>query len=246
MALIPINTRDVTTFTLEPNNINSIDLTGLVTSASATYASLSLPSTGMSIINGSLQLTQGSSSVDFDDRFNELFNRGIRIKTRYTDPATSTTYEYPVIGTTYITSGQYDFQSTLTLQIGCVLSLLNFRTPENLGICVEVGSQVDVSLAIINLIKAAGVYDNLIDESTFTALLPSPKLVEPLVLQQGDSILEAAAKLAAQHGTFFYQDCAGIVKLSDWKRLDNKGVLFSKSARSLHAYTRNSNSESKN
>lgn len=245
MAFISLNSRNITKIEVQPNNISPIDITGLVTSVSGTYSSLSVPDSGISMMTGSIQLTQASQSFDFDDRFNEIWNRGIRLKITYQDPLTSTIYNYPVVGTSYITGSTYDFQSTLTLEIGCILSLLNFRTPRDLGVCVEIGSQVDVSFALIEILKAAGVYESLIDVDSFNNLLPAPKLIQPLTLQQGESILEVASKLAGQHGTFIYQTNSGIVRLSDWKRLDSKAILFSKPSRELHAFSRNANSESK-
>lgn len=228
-----------------PPGTTARNLSGFLNAASATYSALNLPTAGLSFISGSITLKQNAENFNFDDRYNSLLKRGNKIHFKYTDPDPSpgqlvTETYYPAIGTTYITSTQYDMKSSLNITTGCILALLNKLTPRDLGICLEIGSGISVSTAVQSLLGAAGVPTELIDSTSFDSLLSLPQLVEPLAVQTGQSILNTASRLTAQHGTFMAQDLNGIVKCLLWNDFDAKAKLFSKRARELQSYKRQS------
>ena len=245
MALIPINSRNETEIKLVPNNVAEIDITANVTNMNGTYDSVNIPQSGISVVSGALTLTQTNTSFDFDDRYNENLSRGVLVETNYTDPVTNITYPYPVIGRLYIKNSKYNFDSQLTLGLTCILGLLHYRTPRDLGICIEFGSGVDVAVVVSNLLQAAGVPIANIDSASFTNLLGTSQLLEPLPVDQGSSIIDMASKLCAQHGTVMFQNNSGNVKLVDFKDLTDKAILFSKDSRDMHLFERNSAVESK-
>lgn len=235
--------------------MTEIDLSGIFTSCSGAYSALNIPSSGTVFLNGTYQLTQSNQSIDFDDRFSSNWKRGNKITFTYARPEEpATEYFYPVIGVSYILSTTYDFKSRLDVSVGCVLALLQRRTPSDLGICVEIGNQVDVATAAIELLKAAGVPSdgsdtfvdgiNQIDTSSFTNLLSAATIVNPVPVAQGQSIIDAASQLVAPYGCFFYQANNGLVRLTRWSDFSAKGLILSKRARDLHVYRRNGSIDS--
>lgn len=235
MALVSLNARNITDVRIvSPLFI----VTGLVSVMSGTYSALTLPTGGMSIVTGNLTLIQASGALDLDDRYNTAFNRGNKIEARYTNPDTLVSTLFPVIGTTYIRSTRYDMQSTLAIDITCILGLLQRVTPRDLGVCINLGVGVDISTAVRSLIEAAGVPNAQIDTASFDNLLALPQIVQPKTVDQGQSVLDLAAELAGQHGTFFCQTNTGQIKCFRWNDLSNKAKLFSKRARDLHSYKR--------
>lgn len=238
MALISIATRNQTQ--VELIDTPNLDLSGYFNVGNATYSALQIPTGGISYITGQITFKQTNDTINFDDRFNPIWNRGRQITITYRNPDNPTVdfTRYPVIGTTYITSSSYDFKSTLVLNVGCILALLNKLTPQDLGVCIEIGVGSSVSVAVKALIESAGVDASLIDDTSFDALLSLPQLVQPLTVEQGQSILDLASRLAGQHGTFFCQDNEGMIRCFLWNDFTNKAKLFSKSARDMHAYER--------
>ncbi len=218
-------------------------ISDLINVGNATYSAMSLPGGGVSFINGVVTLKQTGRAIDFDDRYNGLWNRGNKILFKYEDPNPSlgqvvTQSYYPIIGTTYIISSQYDMKSTLNLTVGCILALLNKLTPQDLGICIEVGSELAISEVAKTLLEAAGIPTAIIDDASFDALLATPKIVEPVSVPIGSSIIQYVARLVGQHGVFIAQDLNGFVKAYLWSDLANKAGIFSKRARDLHTYRR--------
>lgn len=216
------------------------NISGIVNSTTAAYSSLTLPGSGVSYINGTINLRQNAETFDFDDRFNTKWRRGNRIIYTYTDPddQSSTSYRYPIIGETYILTSLYDFKSSLTLQTGCILALLNTLTASDLGICIDIAQEAPISTSVINLLLAAGVPTAQLDTTSFNNLLTQPKLVEPLSVPSNQSIIDVAARLAGRHGCFFCQDSNGIVKCYLWNDVARKPRLISKRAKDLHSYKR--------
>lgn len=131
-------------------------------------------------------------------------------------------------------------KSSLSISTGCILALLSKLTPRDLGICLEIGDGISVSTAVQSLLEAAGIPSTLIDSTSFDNLLSLPQIVEPISVETGQSILGTATRLTGQHGTFIAQDLNGIVKCFLWNDFDAKAKLFSKRARELQSYKRQS------
>jgi hypothetical protein len=210
--------------------IGTKDFTSNLFTFSANYGSVDYDA-GISFITGTIVLKQTFAYyTDFDYRFNSDFQVGTRVR------LTKNGRRLPIIGTTYILNANYDLQQTLTLDIGCQLGLHNARTLKNSLLCIDYDAKFPIATAIKNLLVTAGVTTS-IDVSPIGGLL-----AQPISVNDGDSLIQTAANLAANQGFLLYQDNSGAIRTKDLANISSQ-YFFVGDTLSLYNYSLNSNPE---
>ena len=137
----------------------------------------------------------------FDDRYNTDFGRGKLVEIELFGERAN------IMGTTYILTARFDPQTTrITITVGCILALLNSRTPENLAICVQAEQGVPIDTAVDILLDAAGVTMKSIN------IVNGQDLLEPLLLGESQGLINTAAQLSAASGYYLWQNKEGVVE----------------------------------
>lgn len=216
-------------------SIGGNDFSEEFVAAQGSYSSLSLPSSGLCLMSGSVTISQNSNTNrDYDSRFNPLWRRGTVITLKDTGDF------LPVVGKSFIITADYDMMSTLVLNIGCLLSLYNFRTANNSVVCTNFGTNTGVGDILISLIEAAGID---ISDIQLTELLELNKYYrsEPLLVGSTQSLLQAAGVIAGQHGGFLVQTSTGKIKFQSM--VENLEYLHYSKAEDLQSYQRDGQPE---
>lgn len=206
------------------------DLSKELVSFSANYASVNLPESGMSMMTGTLTLTQAEdTNLDFDTRFVQTWRRGTKITLQHK------TLALPICGESYIISADYDMASTLSISFGCLLSLFNFRTTSDTGVCLEFGEEKPIGFLVQEMLIAAGVPADKIEIGSFL-FLNKFKIIKPYLIGASQSIIQAAAKIVGQYGGILIQRPTGFVSII-YITEDHQYTHFNK-AEDLQSYTR--------
>ena len=180
--------------------INSFDYTEAFVNATGSYTGSSL--NGIYMITGTVTLAATPKiNKPFDDRYNTDFGRGRLVEIELFGSKAN------IMGTTYILTARFDPQTTrITITVGCILALLNSRTPENLAICVQAEQGVPIDTAVDILLGAAGVTMKSIN------IVNGQDLLEPLLLGESQGLINTAAQLAAASGYYLWQNKEGVVE----------------------------------
>jgi hypothetical protein len=144
---------------------------------------------------------------NLDDRINPRWARGKQIIFKINN------FNAPVLGILYILNSQFDGLHTLEIEAGCILSLLNFRTPADRGICVFLGEDTSISSIAAKLLLKAGVTDYNLSG------LPNRYLNIPLPKLSNESYISMFGQLCYSNGCIAYQDNTGTVNV---KRINIK------------------------
>jgi len=109
----------------------------------------------------------------------------------------------PVLGTLYILSSQYDGINKLTIEAGCILSLLDYRSPQGDGVCIT-GS---TSLLVVSqqLLKKAGISNYSLSNLSGNLQFSLPKLTN-------ESFISLWGKILYANNYLGYQDKNGVVR----------------------------------
>lgn len=210
--------------------VGALDLSRELVSFSGSYSSLSLPSSGLVMMTGQLSLTQSNrSNIDFDSRFSNIWRRGTKIK------LTANGRPLPVVGEAYIITADYDMASSLSISFGCQLSLYNYRTQNDTGVCVEFGEEFPIGTLMANLLQAAGVDGGDIDLNSFN-VLNRFHIIQPLLIGSSQSLIQAAGTLAGKYGAIIVQRPDGTIVLKQVNENNNYQHVLE--AGQLQAYTR--------
>ncbi|MEC4851191.1 MAG: hypothetical protein SAJ12_09275, partial [Jaaginema sp. PMC 1079.18] len=114
---------------------------------------------GLVKIDGSLELRRVIGwSESLDDRLNSRWARGKEVKFYVADGA-GILQLAPILGTSYIMEAEYDGIDKLTIQVGCKLTLLDYRTPPGEGIDIPLGIGTECDDVVIALLEKAGLSD---------------------------------------------------------------------------------------
>ena len=187
--------------------INNTNYSALMQNVQASYSSLSLPESGLVLMTGTLVLVKAETvAIDFDVRYNNEFRRGSRIEIKHEDSF------MPICGVAFIISADFDMQSTLSISFGCQLSLFNYRSAADIGVCLNFGAAEPLGAVVRGMLSAAGVSESNFNLVSFQAL-DGFLLSEPLLIGQGQSILQAAGALCAQYGAILIQLNDGTISI---------------------------------
>ncbi len=189
--------------------VNNLNVVGIASELTGSYSSLD--ESGLIIYTGQLVLGYNPSfPVTLDNRLTRHWDRGTLV--RVLDDSDR---PLPVLGHSYIESAQYDGYSLLTLQLVCILGLVNSRTPADLGICVAPLESISASSAIRLLLIRAGVSESQISLNN-ASFQSSIKRIEPVA--DGDSFVRLAGSLAFANGNYLIQNTNGQVVNVDFTR----------------------------
>lgn len=112
---------------------------------------------GLVKIDGSLELRRVIGWTEsLDDRFNSRWARGKEIKFYVADD-TGVLQLAPILGTSYVLDAEYDGIDQLTIQIGCKLTILDYRTPPGEGIDIPLGIGTECDDVAVALLEKAGL-----------------------------------------------------------------------------------------
>ena len=203
--------------------INGTNYSPAFVSVTGSYTGNSL--SGIYMITGELILScheggSGPLTVNWDDRYNPDFQRGKEVFIGL-DPTTP----HNIVGNTYVLSARYKRnEGIVKITLGCILALLNSRTPQDLAICVTADQGVSTQEAVILLLNAAGITSNL-----SITITNGQKLLEPLLLGESQGLINTAAQMAAASGYFLWQDKTGKVltqTMVPTQTSDGRNLLF--------------------
>lgn len=184
--------------------VNGVDCTSLLSSFDGGYSHYESGS-GLSLINASLVLNQNlDSNINLDDRTSNNWVRGNVIRVLLAN-STQQLSPAPVIGFLYILNAEFDGRATLKIEAGCILNLLNFRTPAGSGIYFKLGNLIDLNSIASALLVKAGVPSFSVNVTGSPLKAPVPKLTN-------ESYIQFFGKLCWANGFIAYQDNLGIVK----------------------------------
>ena len=197
--------------------INGKDFTDHFTSVSVAYSSVNIIGQGVSYITGTLVLKQPlGSAINFDPRFTADFLPNTEIL------LLDNNERLPICGSLKIINSNYDFKSTLTINVGCILSSNNSRGGNDLGLCIDFGALEPVGDVVVRLLTFSGV-----PESSIKSLKPLNNyfLAEPLILGGTESLIQIAGQLCEQFGYLLYQDKDGFVVAKNLLVKENYSIL---------------------
>jgi hypothetical protein len=147
----------------------------------------------------------------------------------------SGTEALPIIGQTYILNANYDLRQTLSLDVGCILSVNNSRAVSDSVLCIDYNSQFPVGDAIAGLLIAAGVPTFDLDYANLN-ILNQYKLIQPISAGSTESLIQTAGALASNNGYVIYQTNAGKVSIRDVAQQQSQYTLVN-SIDTLHTYS---------
>jgi hypothetical protein len=94
---------------------------------------------GLALIDATFVLGRALDFTEnLDDRINPRWARGGVINLLIAD-STGVLRPCPILGHLYVLNAEYDGSYQLKIEAGCILNLLNFRTPLGDGACVDLG-----------------------------------------------------------------------------------------------------------
>ncbi|MBW4422351.1 MAG: hypothetical protein KME13_24590 [Myxacorys californica WJT36-NPBG1] len=165
-----------------------------------------LDQSGLVTFTGEIVLGRPIGFESLDDRRNSRWSRGQAIIVQIADTS-GTLRPSPRGGRLFILDSGFDLKTRkLTLQVGDVFALMNFKEGkgDKSGICLGTSTARG---DIINRLLAASGCPNLIDSIPGSLNHPSPRLLEGNYLQQAGAIAAAA-------GCFLWVDSNGLVRAS--------------------------------
>jgi hypothetical protein len=151
-------------------------------------------------------------SESLDHRTNNRWARGKEISFQINDKDLNLTH-CPLLGKLYILNANYDGINTLKIDAGCILSLLDFRSPSGDGICIDPGNNTSLNSVAQILLSKAGVPDYEIDIDGYSLSEPLPKL-------SNESFIQLLGKICYANNYIFYQDRFGVIKFKRAKTSD--------------------------
>lgn len=189
-----------------------------------------LDQAGLVIFTGEIVLGRPDGFESLDDRRNGRWNRGQAIDVQIADKSGSLRPS-PRGGKLFILDSGFDLKTRkLTLQVGDVFALMNFKEGkgDKSGICLGTSNS---RTEIINRLLAAAGCPNLIDSVPGFLSHPSPRLLEGNYLQQ-------AGAIAAASGYFLWVDSYGLVRASGINTRANSPILSLNAASQSADYVR--------
>ena len=186
--------------------INGQDFTSHFVSANVSYSSSDVIGIGVSYITGTIVLQQPyNSSIDYDPRVSTDFLPGSEI---ILTSLNDNNERLPICGTLNVINSNYDFRSTLTIDVGCKLSANNSTAQSDTGLCIDFGALEPVGDTIRQLLELAGIAASSINEDGIS-LLNKFKIAEPLLIGDNQSLVQTAGSLAKQYGYLVMQNKEG-------------------------------------
>lgn len=163
-------------------------------------------STGLILISASLVLGRALDfNENLDDRSNPRWARG-NIINLYIANSSGQLVAAPIIGYLYILKAEFDGISQLKIEAGCILNLLNFRTPAGDGACFDLGESVDLNTIAVKLLNKAGA------GGRWAGSLSGAPLVVPLPKLSNESYIQLFGKLCWVNGFVAYQNNVGLIR----------------------------------
>ncbi|MBW4598931.1 MAG: hypothetical protein KME29_04785 [Calothrix sp. FI2-JRJ7] len=112
----------------------------------------------------------------------------------------------PVLGYLYILKAEFDGISQLKIEAGCILNLLNFRTPAGDGACFDLGESVGLNEIAVKLLNKAGA------SGKWAGSLNGAPLRVPLPKLSNESYIQLFGKLCWVNCFVAYQDNLGMIR----------------------------------
>jgi hypothetical protein len=186
--------------------IDGLDCTNCLVSADGGWSHYD--QSGLALIEATFILKR---SIDWteslDDRTNQRWARGKIITLDVADSA-NTLRPAPILGHLRILNAEYDGISQLKIEAGCILNLLNFRTPLGDGACFDLGTATDLNAIAIKLLQKTGI-------SGFSGSIAGAPLTVSLPKLSNESYVQLFGKLCWANGCIAYQDNFGAVKVKN-------------------------------
>lgn len=112
----------------------------------------------------------------------------------------------PILGTLYILNSEYDGIKELKIEAGCILSLLNYRTPAGEGACFSLGASTSPDAIGLKLLQKVGIQG-------FNGSIGGASLSVPLQKLTNESYLGLFGKLCWVNHRVAYQDRNGAIQV---------------------------------
>jgi hypothetical protein len=193
--------------------IGGLDCTRALKSVDGGYSHYD--STGLILINASLVLGRALDfNENLDDRSNPRWARG-NIINLYIANSSSQLVAAPIIGYLYILKAEFDGISQLKIEAGCILNLLNFRTPAGDGACFDLEQSVDLNTIASKLLNKAGA------GSKWAGSLNGAPLPVPLPKLSNESYIQLFGKLCWSNCFVAYQDNLGMIRTRKVTKVPN-------------------------
>jgi len=176
--------------------IDNLDCTPILISADGGWSHYD--QSGLATIDATFVLKRSLGWTEpLDDRINPRWGRGKIIKF-YVSDSSMALRPAPVLGHLYILNAEYDGISQLTIEAGCVLNLLNFRTPAGDGACFDLGQTTSVNAIAVKLLQKIGIFG-------FAGSLSGQPLTVSLPKLNNESYISLFGKLCWSNGSLAYQ-----------------------------------------
>ncbi|MBW4421770.1 MAG: hypothetical protein KME13_21550 [Myxacorys californica WJT36-NPBG1] len=189
-----------------------------------------LDQSGLVTFTGEIVLGRPIGFESLDDRRNSRWSRGQAIIVQIAD-SSGTLRPSPRGGRLFILDSGFDLKTRkLTLQVGDIFALMNFKEGkgDKSGICLGTSTARG---EIINRLLAASGCPSLIDSVPGSLAHPSPRLLEGNYLQQAGAIAAAA-------GYFLWVDSNGLVRASSINAQPSAPILSLNAASDSADYSR--------
>jgi hypothetical protein len=186
--------------------IDNLDCTELLTNITGNYEHYQ-SGTGYVKISASLTLQRlhFGWTENLDHRTNTRWARGKQISFQIANENGVLTAS-PILGHLYILSSQYDGINALKIEAGCILSLLDFRTPAGDGVCFSLGETKSLTAIANQLLEESGV-------PSYSILINGQNLSAPLQKLTNESYIQLFGKLCFANNYLAYQDKLGVVRV---------------------------------
>ena len=182
--------------------VDGLDCTNTLVSADGGWSHYD--QSGLALIDANFVLKR---SIDWteslDDRVNPRWARGKRLLLDIAD-SSGVLRPAPVLGYLYILNAEYDGISQLKIEAGCILNLLNFRTPLGDGACFDLGTTTDLNTVAIKLLQKAGI-------TSFVGNIINAPLTVSLPKLSNESYVQLFGKLCWANNYIAYQNNLGSV-----------------------------------
>lgn len=205
--------------------VDGKDCTNLLVDASGGYSQLN--TSGLLLLQAEYEL---GLTADFDESFDDRINTRWSLAKEIKHTVLGT--DFPIIGTTYIESSEWNRLQTLRIKAAGLLSLYNYVSPADLGVCVELDAEMSHGVAIATLLTKAGIPLDRIRIGNIPGFL-----VTPLALTGGQSFISLAGQIAFSSGRFLYQDNTGFIRSLVFVDT-NHGLSFTEAEARLKRYER--------
>gem|GEM_PF-5376886 len=185
--------------------IAGLDCTSALISADGGFSHYESQS-GLITINASFVLQKALGfTEDLNNKTNSRWARGNLITVDLCNSSNELTRS-PILGHLYILKAEYDgIDDKLSIEAGCIISLLNYRSPPGNGACFPLGSQASLNSVAASLLEKAGV-------PSFQISLTGDGLKVPLSKMGNEAYLQLFGKLCWVNGAIAYQDNQGTVR----------------------------------